>query len=188
MGRLVYTSIASFDGYVADADGSFDWAGPDDEVHAFVNDLERPVGTYLCGRGLYETMVYWETAPTDDPSGSVLDDYARIWQTAHKIVYSGTLAQVASARTRVEASFDPEQVRAMVASSVADVSVGGPRLAAVALLAGIVEEIRLFLVPVIIGSGTRALPEGLRTGLELLDERRFAGGTVFVRYAVRSGQ
>ncbi|MEO7753394.1 MAG: dihydrofolate reductase family protein [Terracoccus sp.] len=185
MGRLVYTTIASFDGYVADADGNFDWAGPDDEVHAFVNDLERPVGTYLCGRGLYETMVYWETAPTDDPAGSVLDDYAQIWQSAQKVVYSSTLGAAASARTRVERAFDPEQVRAMVTAADADVSVGGPRLAGYALQSGLVSEIRLFLVPVVIGGGTRAMPEGYRVGLELLEERRFTGGTVFVRYAVR---
>ena len=183
MARLLYTTIASADGYVADASGGFEWAAPDAEVHAFVNDLERDVGTYLCGRRLYEVMVYWETAPTE---GTGIDhDYARIWRAADKVVYSRTLEQVASERTTLERDFDPAAVARFVAAAERDVSVGGPTLAAEALRAGIVDEVALFRVPVVVGGGTASLPEGVRLELELLDSRRFAGGTTFTRYAVR---
>lgn len=192
MGRLVYTTICSLDGYVNDADGGFDWAAPDSEVHAFVNDLERDLGTYLCGRRLYETMVFWETAPTDGPSegpegpeDAVTQDYARIWQAADKVVYSRTLSSTASARTRLERDFDPVAVARLVGSSDRDVSIGGPTLAAEALRAGIVDELRLLRVPAVVGGGTPALPDGIRLDLALLDARRFAGGTTYARYAVR---
>ena len=187
---LVYTTICSLDGYVNDAEGRFDWAAPDSEVHSFVNGLEREVGTYLCGRRLYETMVFWETAPTDgptdDPENAVTQDYARIWQAAEKVVYSRTLEAVTSARTRLERGFDPEAAARLVASSDRDVSIGGPTLAAEALRAGIVDEVRLLTVPAVVGGGTRALPDGIRLDLGLLDSRRFARGTTYARYAVSS--
>jgi dihydrofolate reductase len=185
MARLIYTTIASLDGYVNDASGGFEWAAPDAEVHAFVNDLERDVGTYLCGRRLYEVMVYWETAPTDDPGGDIGHDYARIWQAADKVVHSRTLDAVTSARTTLERDFDSESVARFVASADRDVSIGGPTLAAVALRAGIVDELRLLTVPVVVGGGTRTLPDGIRLDLELLDLRRFAAGATYTRYAVR---
>ncbi|WP_330474967.1 dihydrofolate reductase family protein [Terrabacter sp. C0L_2] len=187
MARLRMTTIASLDGYVNDASGGFAWAAPDAEVHAFVNDLERDVGTYLCGRSLYETMVYWETAPTDDTGDpdDIGHDYARIWEAADKVVYSRTLDAVSSERTTLERDLDPAAVARFVAAADRDVSIGGPTLAAEALRAGIVDELQLLTVPVVVGGGTRALPDGIRLDLELLDERRFAGGTTYVRYAVR---
>jgi dihydrofolate reductase len=185
MGRLIYTAITSFDGYVADETGSFDWAAPDEEVHAFVNDLERPSGTYLYGRRLYEVMRYWETAPDDDPEGNVEHDYARIWQAADKVVYSTTLTDAPTRRTRVERVFDPQAVAGLVAGAGYDVSIGGPHLAAQALRAGIVDEIRMLRVPAIVGGGNAALPDGIRLDLELLGTRRFAAGTTYAAYAVR---
>lgn len=189
MAELVYTVMTSLDGYVADEQGRFDWAAPDEEVHAFVNDLERPIGTYLYGRRLYETMVYWEGAPTTPAEGdpaSAVHDYAQIWQAADKIVYSTTIGAVTSRRTRLERAFDVEQVRALKAYAGRDVSIGGPHLAAEALRNGLVDEVRLLVTPVVVGGGNRALPDGVRLDLELLDERRFAGGTVYVRYATRT--
>ncbi|HTN22424.1 MAG TPA: dihydrofolate reductase family protein [Solirubrobacteraceae bacterium] len=181
MGSLVYAAIASLDGYVADADGNFDWCAPDAEVHAFVNDLERPVGTYLYGRRMYEVMSFWETADTaGEPA--VMRDYQQIWQAADKVVYSTTLEAVSSARTRLERAFDAETVRAM--KTERDMSIGGSDLAAQALTAGLVDECHLFLAPVVVGGGTRALPDAVRLQLELLGERRFAGGVVYLRYAV----
>ena len=185
MARLRYTTICSVDGYVSDASGGFDWAAPDHEVHAFVNDLERGVGTYLIGRRLYETMVYWETAPTDDPEGDVEHDYARVWQAADKVVYSRTLDEVSSRRTSLQREFDPAAVARLVASAERDVSVGGAGLAGEALRAGVVDEVQLLVVPAVVGGGTRALPEGLRLDLDLLESRRFAGGTTYARYAVK---
>jgi dihydrofolate reductase len=179
--RLVYSAIASLDGYVNDESGGFGWAAPDEEVHAFVNDLERPVGTYLYGRRMYEVMRYWETAP-EPGANPVVADYARIWQAADKVVYSTTLATADTARTRVERAFDPDAVRALKARH--DVSVGGPHLAAQALRAGLVDECHLFLSPVVVGGGTRALPDGVRARLHLLDERRFGNGVVHLHYRV----
>ena len=183
MARLIFTTIASVDGYVNDASGGFDWAAPDPEVHAFVNDLERDVGTYLCGRRLYETMAYWDTAPTDGLE--VGHDYARIWQAADKVVYSRTLDAVTSDRTTLQREFDPAAVSRLVAGADRDVSIGGPTLAAEALRAGIVDELALLSVPAVVGGGTASLPDGIRLELELLDSRRFAGGTTYARYAVR---
>jgi dihydrofolate reductase len=177
--KLIYSAIASLDGYVADENGNFDWAAPDEEVHAFVNDLERPVGTYLYGRRMYEVMLTWETM--DDPSPP-MRDFAEIWRAADKVVYSRTLETVSSARTRIEREFEPDAVRAMKAAASADLSIGGPEIAAVALRAGLVDECHLFLTPVVIGAGNRALPDGLRLELELLDERRFGNGVVYLRY------
>ena len=185
MAKLIYSAIASLDGYIEDADGSFDWAAPDAEVHAFANDLERPIGTHLYGRRMYETMVYWETAPT---SGAVDDaihnDFAAIWQAADKVVYSTTLTEPASARTRIEHTFDADAIRQLKDTTERDISIGGAALAAEALRAGLVDELQLLLVPVIVGGGKPALPEGLHLQLALLDERRFANGTVYLQYRV----
>jgi dihydrofolate reductase len=182
--NLIYSAITSLDGFTADVNGYFDWAAPDEEVHAFVNDKERPVGTYLYGRRMYETMVYWETAATGDDQPNVMRDYARIWQAADKVVYSSTLDAVSSARTRLEREFDPDAVRRLKQAAGRDVTVGGPGLAAHALAAGLVDECHLFLNPVVVGGGTRALPAGLRLELELLDEHRFGNGVVYLRYRV----
>jgi dihydrofolate reductase len=181
--KLIYSAIASLDGYVADEDGNFDWAAPDEEVHAFVNELERPVGTYLYGRRMYEVMVYWETADTlADQSPPPEGDFAEIWRAADKVVYSKTLERPASARTRIEREFDPEAVRRLKASAERDLSVGGPDLAAQAIKAGLVDELHLFVTPIIVGGGTPWLPDGVRVKLELLDERRFGSGVVYLQY------
>jgi dihydrofolate reductase len=182
MARLIYSAIASLDGYVADEEGTFDWAAPDEEVHAFVNDLERPIGTYLYGRRMYDTMVYWETADAVADEHPVALDFARIWQSADKIVYSRSLERARSGRTRIERHFDPDAVRVLKAGAERDLTVGGAELAAQAFQAGLVDECQLFLTPVLVGGGTRALPDGVRLGLVLLDERRFQGGVVFLRY------
>jgi dihydrofolate reductase len=181
MAKLIYSAITSLDGYVADTEGRFDWSAPDDEVHAFVNDLERTVGTYLYGRRMYEVMSAWGTLPLAGQP-PFMRDYAEVWRAADKVVYSRTLEDVASARTRIERDFDPEAVRRMKASAGADLSVGGPHLAAQALQAGLVDECHLFLNPVVVGGGNPALPDNLRLELELLDERRFANGVVYLRY------
>ena len=182
MAKLIYSALSSLDGYIADENGNFDWAAPDEEVHAFVNDLQRPVGTYLYGRRLYEVMVAWETPDTFADQQPVLLDFAELWQAADKVVYSRTLEEVSSARTRIERDFDPDAVRQMKASAGRDLTVGGPDLAAQAFRAGLVDECQLFLTPVIVGGGKRALPDKARVGLELLDERRFGNGVVYLRY------
>jgi dihydrofolate reductase len=180
--KLIYSAITSLDGYVADEDGNFDWAAPDEEVHRFVNDLERPVGTYLYGRRMYEVMVYWETAHTLADQSPFIRDFAEIWQAADKIVYSRTLETAASARTRIERGFDPETVRQLKASAGRDITVGGPELAAQAIEAGLVDELQLLVAPVVVGGGKQALPDKLRLKLELLDERRFGSGVVYLNY------
>ena len=167
---------------MADEGGDFGWAAPDEEVHAFVNDLERPVGTYLYGRRMYEVMRVWETADALLGQTPVTRDFAEIWRAADKVVYSATLHSVSSARTRIERSFDPERVRRMKAGAGQDISIGGPALAAQALAAGLVDELHLFVTPVIVGGGTRALPDNVRLRLELLDERRFGTGVVHLHY------
>jgi dihydrofolate reductase len=188
MSKLVYPSLASLDGYVADVDGDFAWAAPDREVHAFVNDLERQVGTHLCGRRLYEVMSAWDAVPTEpdprDPDGDVMADFASVWQAADKVVYSETLASVDAPRTRIARRFDADEVRRMLRDATREVSVGGPQLASEALRVGLVDEIRLLLSPVVVGGGTAALPDGVWLDLELLEERRFTAGTVFLRYRV----
>jgi dihydrofolate reductase len=183
MAKLIYSSIASLDGYIEDEDGSFDWAAPDEEVHAFVNDLVRPVGTHLYGRRMYETMVAWETPETLGGQSPVTQDFAEIWQAAHKIVYSRTLDTVRSARTRIERDFDPEAVRQLKASAPRDLTLGGPGLAAHAIKAGLVDEYHLFVTPVVVGGGKQSLPDDVRVNLELLDERPFGSGVVYLRYA-----
>ena len=182
MAKLIYSAITSLDGYVADEDGSFDWDEPDEEVHTFLNDLERPVGTYLYGRRMYEVMVFWETALTLADQPPVMQDFAQIWQAADKVVYSTTLRTASSARTRIEADFDPEAVRQMKASTERDITVGGPDLAAQAITAGLVDECHLFVAPIVVGGGTRAFPNKVRLELELLDERRFGSGMVHLHY------
>ena len=184
MVRLVYSAIASLDGYVCDRDGNFDWAAPDDELHAFVNDLERPIGTYLYGRRMYETMLFWETAHTLPDPPAAVRDYTQIWQAADKIVYSTTLASATGPRTRVESTFDPEAIRALKAQAALDISVGGPGLATHALTAGLVDECHLIIVPVVIGGGTNWLPPGIRLALDLVDHKTFGGGAVHLHYAI----
>src|SRR5207249_6620166 len=161
MAKLIYSAITSLDGFVADEEGNFDWAAPDEEVHRFVNDLERPVGTYLYGRRMYEVMVGWETAHTLPDRGPVMQDFAELWQAADKVVYSKTLETASSARTRIERDFDPEAVRQMKARAGRDITVGGPDLAAQAIKAGLVDEVHLFLTPIIVGGGKQALPNNV---------------------------
>lgn len=184
MGKLLYSAIASLDGFVADERGEFEWAAPDPEVFAFVNDLERPAGTYLYGRRMYDTMAVWETM---DLAGQPpeMRDFASIWRAADKIVFSSTLAGVRTPRTTLERALRPEALVALKARSARDLTIGGPTLAAHALRAGLVDECQLFVVPVIVGGGTHWLPHGLRIQLQLLDERRFASGVVYLRYAVK---
>ena len=184
MAKLIYGAIASLDGYVEDEEGRFDWAAPDDELHAFVNDLERPIGTYLYGRRMYETMVFWETVSIEADEPAVLSDYAGIWRAAEKIVYSRTLQTVDSARTLIEREFDRDAVRRLKQSSGADIAVGGAELAGHAIGAGLVDECHLFLCPIVVGGGKRALPNRVRAQLELRDERRFGNGVVHLHYGI----
>jgi dihydrofolate reductase len=184
MAKLVYTAVTSLDGYVADREGNFDWSAPDEEVHAFVNDLERPVATYLYGRRMYEVMSVWETL--EDPAPAV-SDFARIWRAAEKVVYSRTLTTASTARTRIEPAFDPASVRRLKATAQHDMSVGGPDLAGQALETGLVDEIHLLVCPMSVGGGNRALPDGVRVTLALLSQRRFGNGVVHLHYRVRTG-
>jgi dihydrofolate reductase len=187
MAKLIYAAITSLDGYIEDEDGRFDWAQPDEEVHAFVNDLERPVGTYLYGRRMYETMAYWESPPDLGGQPPVIQDFAGIWQAADKVVYSRTLPAVSSTKTLLERRFDPDAIRQLKATAARDITVGGPHLAAQAMEADLVDEYQLFLVPVAVGAGKRALSgKGVRLNLELLDERRFRNGTVYLHYRTRT--
>jgi dihydrofolate reductase len=182
--KLIYSAIASLDGYIEDKQGKFDWAAPDDEVFAFVNDLERPIGTYLYGRRMYQTMVFWETVSTSGEP-EAFRDFTEIWRTAEKIVYSRTLQAPASERTRIERDFDPAAIRRLKQSSARDITVGGAELAGEAMAAGLVDECYLLLVPMLVGGGKRALPDDVRAPLELLAERRFRSGVVYVHYALR---
>jgi dihydrofolate reductase len=181
MPKLIYSAITSLDGYVADEQGKWDWSVPDEEVHAFVNDLSRPVGTWLLGRRMYDVLVAWETMDRDEPE---LRDFTEIWHGADKVVYSRTLEAPRSARTRIEREFDPEAVRAMKDGAERDLSVAGPELAAQAFRAGLVDEIQLFMSPVVVGAGNPALPGGAKFALELADERRFGNGVVHLAYRV----
>jgi dihydrofolate reductase len=185
MAKLIYAAITSLDGYIEDADGNFAWSAPDEEVHAFINDLERDVGTYLYGRRMYETMAVWETLDVADEPPA-MRDYAEIWRAADKVVYSRTLAEPPTARTRIESRFDPAAVVRMKQDAERDISIGGAELAANALRAGLVDELHLFLNPVIVGAGKPALPGDIRLRLELLDERRFTGGVVHLHYELGS--
>ena len=185
MAKLIYSVIASADGYVEDAAGSFDWAAPDEDLLRFVNDLERPIGTYLYGRRMYETMLYWETALLTPDQPSSVRDFTGIWQAAEKIVFSKTLPSVSSARTRIERNFDPGMVRHLKSATGHDMTVGGADLAGQAITAGLIDELQVFLVPAIVGGGKRALPRGVRSDLELLDTQRFASGAVYLRYRLK---
>ncbi|MEA2184922.1 MAG: hypothetical protein QOF69_4107 [Solirubrobacteraceae bacterium] len=184
MGRLIYSAIASLDEYVEDEQGNFDWGKPDEELHSFINDLERPIGTYLYGRRMYETMMFWETASTGEDQPVVARDFAAIWQAAEKIVYSRTLRTVSSARTRIEPEFDPSAIKQFKESSAGNITVGGAELAGKAMAAGLVDECHLFLCPIIIGGGKRALPRDVRTQLELVTARHFRSGVVHLHYAL----
>ena len=186
MARLIYTAITSLDGYVADEQGKFDWAEPDEEVHAFVNDLERSVGTHLLGRRMYEVMSYWDDPPMLDEQPPVIHDFAAIWRAADKVVFSRTLTTVSAPRTRLERDFDVEAIRRLKASATRDIAVGGPELAAQALAASLVDEVHLLLNPIIVGGGNPALPAGVRVKLALLSERRFRNGVVHVGYRVEN--
>ncbi|EQD82201.1 deaminase reductase [Saccharopolyspora erythraea D] len=186
MGVLVYSAITSLDGYIADEKGNFDWAVPDAQVHAFINDLERSAGTYLYGRRMYETMAGWDDPEALPDQSPLSEEFSEIWRSADKVVYSTTLEAVSTARTRMEREFDPEAVHRMKAAAKRDLIVGGPGLAEHAFRARLVDECHLFVTPVVVGGGTRALPDGLRLDLELLAERRFDAGTVYLRYRVRN--
>ena len=181
MAKLIYSAIGSLDGYIEDADGTFGWAEPDEEAHAFVNDLDRDVGTYLYGRRMYETMAAWED-PSVAEQSPVLRDFAAVWKAAEKVVYSRTLGTASTARTRIERDFDPDAVRRLKKEAERDLSVSGPELAAHAFRAGLVDELHLFLAPVVVGGGKRMLPDGVRLELELVDERRFGSGMVYLAY------
>jgi dihydrofolate reductase len=185
MARLTYSMIASLDGYIEDESGEFDWAAPDEEVHGFINELERSVGTYLLGRRMYEVMAIWQDFPGIENEPPVMQEYAEIWQAADKVVYSATLPSVTTPKTRLERSFDPLQVRAIVTELEQDVSVGGPTLAASALRSGIVDDVHLIVVPIIVGGGKPCWPSGVRLSLDLVDENRFADGTVHLHYRVK---
>jgi dihydrofolate reductase len=185
MAKLIYSTITSLDGYVADEEGKFDWAEPDEEVHTFVNELSRPVGTFLFGRRMYEVLVAWETPELADQP-PYIRDFAELWRAADKVVYSKTLEKASSARTRIERDFDPEAVRQLKATAERDLAVGGPDLAAQAIKAGLVDEIHLVVAPVVVGGGTQSLPDNVLLRLELLDERRFGNGMVHLRYRVRT--
>ena len=184
MAKLIYVSNVSLDGYIEDEHGSFDWTAPDDELFAFITDLVRPVGTYLYGRRMYEAMAPWETDPALAAQSELMADFASVWQTAGKVVYSTTLDAMSTAKTRLEHNFAATSVGDMKASATADLTVGGPNLAAHALKAGLVDECHLFIRPVLIGGGKPALPSHTRAELELLDDRRLSKGVVYLRYRI----
>jgi dihydrofolate reductase len=185
MAKLIYSGITSLDGYIADREGNFDWSAPDEEVHTFINHNEGLVGTFLLGRRMYEVMVWWETLQLDDEPPAI-HEFARIWKEADKVVYSTTLDAVSSTRTRIERSFDPAAVRHLKETADRDISIAGPVLASHAIKAGLVDEFHVYVTPVIVGGGKQFLPDDVRLGVELLEERRFASGVVYLRYRNRS--
>jgi dihydrofolate reductase len=182
MAKLVYSMIQSLDGYTADAAGRFDWTEPDESIHTFINELERPVSTYLFGRRMYEVMAVWETLGAQGDLPPYIEDYAQMWRAATKIVYSTRLATVSSQRTTIERRFDPVAIRRLKEEVLGDISIGGPTLACQAISEGLVDEYQLFVTPIIVGGGTRSLPDEVRLNLELVDERRFANGVVYLKY------
>lgn len=184
MAKLIYVSNVSLDGYIEDEHGSFDWTATDDELFAFITDLVRPVGTYLYGRRMYDTMAPWETDPALAAQSELMGDFANVWQAASKVVYSTTLDAVSTAKTRLERNFDPASVRDMKASTTSDLTVGGADLAAHALKAGLVDECHLFIRPILVGGGKPALPRHTRADLEMLDDRRLSNGVVYLRYRI----
>ncbi|MGN9845481.1 dihydrofolate reductase family protein [Nonomuraea sp. H19] len=185
MGKLIYSMITSLDGYVSDTDGDFGWGGPEEELHEFINEHGRSIGTYLYGRRMYDTMVYWETAHTVPDQAPFILEWARVWQAADKIVYSATLHEAVGERTRIERTFAPEAVRKLKAEADLDIAVAGPHLAAQAIRAGLVDEYHLFVRPAIVGGGNAFFPDDVRVDLALLDERRFSDGTVYLCYGVK---
>ena len=185
MAHLIYSAISSLDGYIEDPEGKFDWAMPDEEVHRFINNLERAAGTYLYGRRMYETMRVWETDPTLAAQSPLLRDYAEVWQAADKIVYSKTLAAVSTRKTRIERNFDPEAIRQLKEAAEQDILIGGPGVAAHAFRSALIDECQLFLTPVVVGGGKPSLPNNVRLDLELLEERRFGNGMVYLHYRVK---
>jgi len=185
MAHLIYSAITSLDGYIEDTDGKFDWAMPDEEVHQFANDLERTVGTYLYGRRMYETMLAWETEPSLAAESPLMRDYAEVWQAADKIVYSKTLEAVSTRKTRIERNFDAQAIRQLKETVDQNISIGGPELAAHAFRSGLIDEVYLFLTPILVGGGKQALPDNIRVELELLAEHRFGNGVVFLHYRMR---
>src|SRR5512134_230791 len=188
MARLIYSAISSLDGYIEDRDGNFDWAMPDEEVHRFINNLERTAGTYLYGRRMYETMMVWETDPNLAADSPLTQDFAQIWQAADKIVYSKTLAAASTRNTEIERNFNPEAIRQLKGTVQQDIAIGGPELAAHAFQSGLIDECHLFLTPIIVGGGKPSLPDNVRLELELLAERRFSNGTIYLHYRTRQGR
>ena len=188
MARLIYSAISALDGYTEDMEGNFDWAAPDEEVHGFINNLERTAGTHLYGRRMYETLMVWETDPNLAAESPITRDFAEIWQAANKIVYSRTLQAASTRKTRLERNFDPEAIRQLKETVEQDILIGGPELAAHAFRSGLIDECQLFLTPIIVGGGKQALPDNVRLELELLDERRFDSGVVFLRYQTSQGR
>ncbi len=182
MAKLIFFAITSLDGYMEDAEGRFDWGAPDEEVSSFVNGLERSIGTSLFGRRMYEVMVYWESVGPSDLETQAERDFAELWRSQDKIVYSASLDTVSSAKTRLERTFDPSMIEKMKSSQERDIAVGGPNLAGQAFKAGLVDEYHLVLMPIILGGGKPALPSNVRLELELLNERRFSSGVVFLQY------
>ncbi|MBK6324537.1 MAG: dihydrofolate reductase family protein [Chloroflexi bacterium] len=182
MARLIYSAISSLDGYIEDTNGRFDWAAPDEEVHGFINNLERTAGTHLYGRRMYETMKSWETDPNLIAGSPITRDFAQIWQAADKIVYSKTLTAVSTRKTHLERNFDPEAIKRLKEAKEQDILIGGPHLAAHAFSAGLIDECHLFLAPVLVGGGKQSLPSNVYLELELLEERHFGSGMVFLRY------
>jgi len=185
MAHLIYSAISSLDGYIEDVDGNFDWAMPDEEVHRFINNLERAISTYLLGRRMYETMMVWETDPNLAADSPLMRDFAEVWQAANKIVYSKTLETVSTRKTQIERNFNPEAIKQLKKTAQQAISIGGPELAAHAFRAGLIDECHLFLIPILVGGGKSALPDNVRLELELLEERRFGNGTVYLRYRTR---
>jgi dihydrofolate reductase len=188
MARLIYSAILSLDGYIEDRDGNFDWAMPDEEVHGFVNNLERTVGTYLYGRRMYETMMVWETDPNLTADSPLMQDFAQIWQAATKIVYSKTLTAASTCNTQIERNFDPEAIQQLKKTAQDDIAIGGAEFAAHAFRCGLIDECHLFLAPITVGGGKPALPSNVRLELELLEQRGFGNGMVFLRYRASQGR
>jgi len=185
MARLFYSTLCSLDGYIEDQNGRFDWAAPDEEVHQFVNDQERTVGTYLLGRRMYEIMQVWETDPTLAADSEITRDYAELWRAAKIIVFSRTLKTVTTSRTQLIGNFDPSAIRALKETLESDISIGGPELAAHAFRTGLVDECHFYIAPIVVGGGKRAFPANLVVELNLADERRFKSGFVFLRYQIK---
>ena len=186
MAKLIYLINSSLDGYIEDRDGKFDWAEPDDQVHRFVNDLERSTGTHLYGRRMYETLAVWETDPSLAAMSDIMRDYAEIWQAMDKIVYSRTLPAALTARTRIEREFNPEAVRRLKQTSERDISIAGSELAGQAFKFGLIDEYQLMLWPVVVGGGKPSLPSNVPVMFKLLEERRFESGMVYLRYQTQS--